>query len=155
MEHSVTKINTMPEQIELNDTSRLQEITAIKQLVENAAKYQNDPDLFLPLHANEVVIVNFAGRRVLGRDELEHAMRKALSGQLAKVVTTNVVENIIFLRSDVALVNCIKHVSDNRDAIDGKGGALPSEKGALTYILIKDQEGWKISLAQTTPMISL
>lgn len=144
----------MPEQIELNDTSTMQEIEAIKQLVENAAKYQNDPDLFLPLHANDVVIVNFAGKRVLGRDALEHAMRKALSGQLAKVVTTNVVENIIFLRSDVALVNCIKHVSDNRDSIDN-GAALPSEKGALTYILVKGQEGWKISLAQTTPMITL
>lgn len=144
----------MPEQIELNDTSTMQEIEAIKQLVENAAKYQNDPDLFLPLHANDVVIVNFAGKRVLGRDALEYAMRKALSGQLAKVVTTNVVENIIFLRSDVALVNCIKHVSDNRDSIDN-GAALPSEKGALTYILVKGEEGWKISLAQTTPMISL
>lgn len=145
----------MPEQIEFNDTSTIQETEAIKQLVENAAKYQNDPDLFLPLHANDVVIVNFAGRRVFGRDALEYAVRKALSGQLAKVVTTNVVENIIFLRSDVALVNCIKHVSDNRDVIDGKGAALPSEKGALTYILVKDQEGWKINLAQTTPMISL
>jgi uncharacterized protein (TIGR02246 family) len=144
----------MPEQIELNDTSTMQEIEAIKQLVENAAKYQNDPDLFLPLHATDVVIVNFAGKRVLGRDALEHAMRKALSGQLAKVVTTNVVENIIFLRSDVALVNCIKHVSDNRDSIDN-GAALPSEKGALTYIVVKGEEGWKISLAQTTPMITL
>jgi uncharacterized protein (TIGR02246 family) len=154
MEQFRYKINTMPEQIELNDTSTMQEIDAIKQLVEDAAKYQNDPDLFLPLHANDVVIVNFAGRRVLGRNALEHAMRKALSGQLAKVVTTNVVENIIFLRSDVALVNCIKHVADNRDSIEN-GAALPSEKGALTYILVKGKEGWKISLAQTTPMITL
>ena len=141
------------QEIELND--RMQEIAAIKQLVEDAAKYQNDPDLFLPLHANDVVIVNFAGKRVLGRNALEHAMRKALSGQLAKVVTTNVVENILFLRPDVAVVNCIKHVSDNRDSIDGKGVTLPAEKGALTYVLVKSLEGWKISLAQTTPMITL
>lgn len=111
--------------------------------------------LFLPLHANDVVIVNFAGRRVLGRNALEHAMLKALSGQLSKVVTTNVVENILFLRPDVALVNCIKHVSDNRDSVDDKGAALPAEKGALTYVLVKGPEGWKISLAQTTPMIML
>ena len=145
----------MSEQIEHTATGRMDEIMAIKQLVENAAKYQNDPNLFLPLHTNDVVIVNFAGRRVLGRNALEHAMRKALSGQLSKVVTTNVVENIIFLRPDVALVNCIKHVSDNRDSVDGKGTALPAEKGALTYILVKGGDGWKISLAQTTPMITL
>lgn len=145
----------MPEQMEFNDTSRLQETVEIKQLVENAAKHQNDPDLFLPLHANDVVIVNFAGKRVNGRDALEHAMRKALSGQLAKIVTTNIVESILFLRPDVALVNCIKHVFDNRDSADDKGVALPAEQGALTYIVVKGPEGWKISLAQTTPMIKL
>jgi uncharacterized protein (TIGR02246 family) len=144
----------MSEQVELNDSSRMDEIVAIKQLVQDAAKYQNDPNLFLPLHANDVVIVNFAGRRVLGLNSLEHAMRKALSSQLSKVVTTNVVENILFLRPDVALVNCIKHVADNRDSVEDKGAALPAEKGALTYVLVKGLEGWKISLAQTTPMIT-
>jgi uncharacterized protein (TIGR02246 family) len=142
------------EHIGLNDASKMDEIVAIKQLVQDAARYQSDPDHFLPLHASDVVIVNFAGKRVVGRDALETAMRKALSGQLANVVTTNVVENILFLRPDVALVNCIKHVSDNRDPINHKA-ALPAEKGALTYVLVKGQEGWKISLAQTTPMIML
>jgi uncharacterized protein (TIGR02246 family) len=122
-------------------------------LVQDAAKYKNDPNLFIPLHTNDVVVVNFAGRRVVGRNALEDAMRKALSGQLAKVITTNVVENILFLRPDVALVTCIKHVSDHRDAAEEKA-ALPAEKGALTYVVVKDQEGWKISLAQTTPMIT-
>lgn len=120
----------------------------IVDLVNAAVRHQSDPEQFLPLHTGEVVIVNIAGRRVLGRPELEAAMRGALASPLADVTTTIDIDDIRFLRPDVALVSCTKYVHDARAApADG----LPPA-GAMSYIVTADDHGWRIALAQTTPM---
>jgi hypothetical protein len=54
----------------------------IGDLVAAAVRHQSDPDPFLVLHTDDVVLVNIAGRRVLGRDDLEAAMRGALASPL-------------------------------------------------------------------------
>ena len=119
-------------------------------LVAAAVRHQSDPDQFLALHTDDVVIVNIAGRRVLGRNDLEAAMRGALASPLADVTTTVDIDDIRFLRPDVALVSCTKHV---RDARTDRGDELPAS-GAMSYIVVNDGAGWRIALAQTTPMRS-
>ena len=57
-----------------NDTAR----DEIVELIATAARHQSDPDEFLALHTDEVVIVNIAGRRVIGREDFAAAMRSAL-----------------------------------------------------------------------------
>lgn len=119
----------------------------IAELVAAAVRHQADVEPFLALHTDDVVIVNIAGRRVLGSETLEAAMRSALSSPLADVTTTVEVEDIRFLRRDIAIVSCTKHVRDARsDASD----ELPSA-GAMSYIVVDDGDGWRIALAQTTP----
>src|SRR5690606_14893589 len=99
---------------------------------------------------------NFVGKRVFGRVALENAMKNALSGSLARVITKTTIENIRFLRPDVAIVSCTKYVSDQRkEAKNGNGHQLPAEKGALTYVVVKENQSWAIAMAQTTPMINL
>lgn len=120
----------------------------IIDLVAAAVRHQSDLEPFLALHTDDAVIVNIAGRRVLGRDDLEGAMRSALSSPLADVTTTIDVKDIRFLRPDVALVSCTKHVNDARAE---PGDALPPS-GATSYIVTMSGDGWKIALAQTTPM---
>jgi uncharacterized protein (TIGR02246 family) len=124
------------------------EIAAITDLVEAAGRHQSNPEPFLALHSDDVVIVNIAGRRVLGRRDLEAAMRSALATPLAAVTTTVDIDDIRFLRPDVALVSCTKHVHDARAEPDD---ALPPA-GAMSYIVTNDGDGWRISLAQTTPV---
>lgn len=120
----------------------------IIDLIEAAARHQSDPEPFLALHTDDVAIVNIAGRRVLGRDDLEAAMRSALSSPLADVTTTVDVDDIRFLQPDVALVSCTKHVNDARAE---PGDAIPPA-GATSYIVTKSGTRWQIALAQTTPI---
>lgn len=130
------------------------EITAIRQIVANAQKHQNDPDRFIPLHTADTSIVNFMGRRVLGRDRLHQAMKRALETPLANVTNTVEIEDVRLVRPDVAIVAGIKQVSDKRDVSvrDHPGTALPSSAGWLTYVLVKEQDAWRIVSAQTTPI---
>ena len=122
------------------------EENAIRALLREAEATQNDVERFLALHTKDTVIVNIAGIRLLGRDALRAAMSKALQSSLANVITRTEVLDIRFARPGIAIVSCVKHVSDmNPDA-----GSLPL-RGSLTYVVIKQEEGWKIALAQTTP----
>lgn len=128
--------------------SRDATVEQIESLVAAAVRHQSDPDSILPLHTDDVVIVNIAGRRVLGRDGLGAAMRGALASPLADVTTTVDIDDIRFLRPDVALVSCTKHVHDAR--AEQKDGLPPT--GTMTYLVVDDGGGWQIALAQTTPV---
>ncbi|MFC7446621.1 SgcJ/EcaC family oxidoreductase [Rhodococcus daqingensis] len=127
---------------------------AIAQVIADAVEFQNDVDRFIPLHTEEVNIVNFGGRRVSGLDALTEAMRQALATPLADVATTVDVEKIRFLRDDVALVSCVKHVVDRRGsaATEDPAAALPATAGQLTYVMVEQDGRWRIASAQTTPI---
>ena len=135
-------------------TASIDETTAaIRQVVAEAEKYQSDLDRFIALHTPDVVLVNIAGRRVLGRDALQRAMKQALESPLANVFTRQEIEDIRFVRPDVAIVSCIKHVSDERIASskDDPSASLPLT-GSLTFVLVQEQNAWRIASAQTTPI---
>ncbi|NED96041.1 SgcJ/EcaC family oxidoreductase [Phytoactinopolyspora alkaliphila] len=125
----------------------------VRRTIAAAEKHQNDVEPFLDLHTDTAVIVNIAGRRVLGRSAIEDAMRAALASPLANVLTKIEIEDIRYLRPDVVLVSCVKHVSDEREAEAGgeKGPTVPT-RGTLTYIMVEDDGTWRIALAQTTPV---
>lgn len=82
------------------------------------------------------------------------AVPRALETPLANVITTAEIEDIRFVRPDVAIVASIKHVSDEREASlrDGPGATLPPSSGWLTYVVVKEQDAWRIVSAQTTPI---
>ncbi|PSL00752.1 uncharacterized protein (TIGR02246 family) [Murinocardiopsis flavida] len=121
--------------------------TAIRRLVADAERHQTDLGL-IDLHTPDTAIVNIAGRRVLSGDNLRQAMAAALASPMAKVLTRVEIEDIRFTRPDVAVVSCVKHVSDERDP----GSAPLPSTGSLTYVLVRDDGTWRIALAQTTPI---
>jgi uncharacterized protein (TIGR02246 family) len=128
-------------------TERTQEATAaIRRLIEDVQAAQSDVEPFLARHTDGAIVVNFGGRRVLGKDALRQAMTAALATPLARVTTTAEVDDIRFVRPDVAIVSATKHIADGRDAAD----TFPS-RGSLTYVVVDDGDGWRIALAQTTP----
>jgi uncharacterized protein (TIGR02246 family) len=127
-------------------------IDAIHRLVADAERQQNDVDGFTGLLTEDAVIVNFGGRRVRGRAAIRTAMARALATPLADVLTTQEVEEIRFLRPDVAIVECVKHVHDRRTPGDTGSGPPLSDRGMLTFVVV-DQDGrWRIASAQTTPV---
>lgn len=128
------------------------DVAAISNLVASANVAQLDPATLIPLHAPETVIVNLVGRRVLGRDTLEEAMTAALASPLKDVLTEVTIDDVRAAGRDCAIVSCTKVVRDRRASADAKD-ALPTI-GVLTYVLTRTEAGWKIALAQTTPIVA-
>jgi uncharacterized protein (TIGR02246 family) len=129
-----------------------QEITAIRGVVADAERLQNDLEGFTSLLTQDVVIVNIAGRRVRGWDIVYRAYEQALQTPLADVRTAQEIEDVRFLRPDVALVSCVKRVFDEREASSEEpDGPLP-QRASLTLLLVKEQGRWLIASAQTTPV---
>jgi uncharacterized protein (TIGR02246 family) len=126
------------------------ELEAISALVDEAAIVQSDTEGFMRLLTDDVVIVNIAGRRVIGKEAMREAMSAALQTRLANVITRNELRDITFVRPDVAVVSVIKHVSDeNEDASE----EVPRQ-GSMTLVVAKEGEEWRIALAQTTPIVT-
>jgi uncharacterized protein (TIGR02246 family) len=119
----------------------------IRQLVEKLQAAQSDVEPFLSLHTQAAIVVNFGGRRVLGRGDLRRAMEAGLASPLAHVITTAEIDDIRYVRPDVAVVSCTKHVSDQRDTAE-----TFATEGRLTYVAVEDEGTWRVALAQTTPV---
>jgi len=117
------------------------DIEAIEQVVRDAEELQSDVAGFTGLLTDQVSLVNLAGIRLRGRDQVEQVMARALRTPLKDVLTTNELLDVTFLRQDVALANLTKHVNDGRT-------------GALTFVMVKDDGTWRIALAQTTPVVA-
>ncbi|WP_256968470.1 SgcJ/EcaC family oxidoreductase [Streptomyces sp. CS227] len=111
---------------------------AVREVVADAGKYRSDPERFLPLHAPDVEIVNFGGRRVAGREALGEAMRAALASPLADVAHHRGDHRGRFPREGVAVVAAVKRVHGAREEPDGDGPALPAASGQLTYLLVEE-----------------
>lgn len=122
---------------------------ALRELVAAAQVAQSDQPALLALHTPGVVIVNLAGRRVLGHDALSAAMAGALASPLRDVRTTVEVIDIRPVSPDTVIVSCLKTVHDGRaGAVDD----LPVT-GALSYVVTRVDGSWLIALAQTTPIV--
>jgi uncharacterized protein (TIGR02246 family) len=122
---------------------------AIRTLIQLASDAQNDPDVLIPLHTPGAAVVNFFGRRILGRDAFAQAMQAALSSPLRDVTTTVKIVDLRPISDGVVLVSCVKTVHDGRA---GAEDDLPASAGALTYVVTGADESWQIALAQTTPI---
>ncbi|NDL56045.1 SgcJ/EcaC family oxidoreductase [Phytoactinopolyspora mesophila] len=124
---------------------------AIEKVVADAEKLQFDVDGFTNLLADDVVLINFFGRRLHGKDQVYAAMAQALQTPLTDVRTKHELVDVIFPRPDVAIASIVKHVYDERAASPESGAALQN-KGAMTMVLVKSNGDWLITLAQTTPI---
>ncbi|TDD18683.1 SgcJ/EcaC family oxidoreductase [Kribbella turkmenica] len=122
---------------------------AVRELVRRADDAQSDVDLLPELHTAEMVIVNIAGRRLFGRAAFTQAMAAALGSGLKDVRTSVEIVDVRALTDDVVVVSCVKTVYDERP--DTEPDALPAT-GALTYVVRRTSAGWRLALAQTTPI---
>lgn len=124
------------------------DLEAIQHLVAEASDSQFDADALSALHTEDAIVVNVAGRRVLGRDEFTKAARAALSGSLASVRTSIDVIDIRAVTAESAIVSMVKRIEDGRADVDAD---LPTET-VMSYVVVRGSAGWRIALAQTTPL---
>ncbi|MDQ1028109.1 uncharacterized protein (TIGR02246 family) [Streptomyces umbrinus] len=125
----------------------------IRELVARSQEAQTDPEVLPALHTSDLVLINLAGRRVFGREAFASAMATALASPLRDVRTTLEVDDIRFVRPDVAIVSLIKTVHDERPDTQGQGPSDFPARGAMTYVMTRDEDDdWRIALAQTTPI---
>jgi len=122
----------------------------IRRLVADAQKHQFDVDELMKLHHDDVVITNMAGRRVFGKQAFAQAMKQAIASPLQHVPTEVEVQSVRFLTPDCAIAFCTKTVLDQRPAPDRT--ALPASVGMMSYVLVRQADGWLIAAAQTTPV---
>jgi hypothetical protein len=87
---------------------------------------------------------------VIGKAALGAAMTEGLKTRLANVRTSNEVVDITFVDADMAVVSCLKRISD--DNPDAQEGSIPTE-ASLTYVVTRSDDTWLIALAQTTPIL--
>jgi uncharacterized protein (TIGR02246 family) len=125
-----------------------QDTQSIEQVVVDAEQFQSDPEKFSQLLTSDVVLVNVAGIRLVGRDEVYRRMKSAMTTSLADIITKYEVGHITFLRSDVALMSGTKRIfAKSGDALTETG------KACLTIVLVKNQDGWLIASIQNTPIL--
>ena len=129
-----------------------QELAAIRAVIADADRLESDAEGFTQLLTEDVALVNFGGRRVLGRSNVHRAMREALDTPFAHVYTKNEVVDVRFLRPDVAVVSCVKHISDERERSARDSDAPMSERGSATFVLVRERSSWLIAVVQTTPI---
>ena len=122
----------------------------IRTVVSRAQEQQNNLDGLLALHSPEVIIVNVAGRRVIGGEAWAAALAQALASPLRDVLTEVEIIDVRLVTPDVAIVSCVKTIHDGRSDAEALS-PLPST-GALTYVLVRMGDDWRITLAQTTPI---
>ena len=126
---------------------------AIRSVIADADRLQSDAGGFAQLLTEDVALVNFGGRRVLGRGNVQQAMRQALEASaFAQVYTTNEVIDVRFLRPDVAVVSSVKHISDEREPSERDSDTMLSKRGSTTFVLARERGRWRIALLQTTPI---
>lgn len=123
--------------------------TAVEAVVVEVDRLQDDAEGFAALLTDDAAIVNLVGRRVAGRDAIRDAMRDALATPLAQVRTRTELVDVRFPAPGVALANCVKHISDQREG----AASLAAHEGNLTFVLVKRDGRWQIALAQTTPIV--
>ncbi|MEU8780350.1 SgcJ/EcaC family oxidoreductase [Streptomyces sp. NPDC048637] len=90
------------------------------------------------------------GRRLFGRETFTSAMAEALSSPLKDIRTSLEADDIRFTTPDVAIVSRTETVHDERSEAEGSS-ELPLV-GAMTYVLTRQGDDWRIALAQTTPV---
>jgi uncharacterized protein (TIGR02246 family) len=140
----------------MDNHAQAQDLAAIRNLVADAEKLQNDLDGYMQLLTQDMAIVNIMGRRVRGWDNIYAAYKQALETPKADIHTSHEPEDVRFLRPDVALASIIKHVSDDRDASsqapDREADRRLPSQARLTFVLAKEDGRWLIASAQTTPI---
>lgn len=128
-----------------------EDVEAIKQVVQDVETGFNnkDPELSVRHFTRNASVINAAGVRSSGWATLLDANRKGLAGFLKDEYARYEVEDVLFLRPDVA----IAHKRAWRTSEDGEL-LDPDAAMVALYVMVKDHDRWWIAARANTPVQS-
>ncbi|MFD9699703.1 SgcJ/EcaC family oxidoreductase [Lentzea sp. NPDC059081] len=125
----------------------MSDTTEIEQLVATVQHSQQNElaEEFLGLFRADAIWTTAHGKRLTGLDEIASFTRRRLPGSTKEATATYEVENVLFIRPDVAAVKI------RQRPVTPDGTALPEQnEGSPLYILSKEDGTWKIAAGQNT-----
>ena len=130
--------------------SHVQDVRELVARVAELERCQRDEDIngFLALFAPGAVWVTGGGRRLIGLDVIGEFTRSVLPGAMSTGSVRYDVENIAFIRPDVALTGV------RQEYLDLAGRPLePPSIGSPSYIWSKTGADWLIVAGQNTGVL--
>ncbi|GAA2332705.1 YybH family protein [Streptomyces violaceusniger] len=132
--------------------------TVRDEIAELVTRYEtafnnNDAKAMNALFSKDTIFVNFGGNLVFGADLLYQAQAHVFApgGALENISVRYLVESIVFLTPEVAVVHTRQRSADS-------DGQLPTDghdpmESILHMTLMRDAQGhWRIRVAQNTPV---
>ena len=122
-----------------------QDTLRIKQILENEMFVSRETNLSGKLFTERAVIVTVQGVRLIGENELRKFIQHASRSSVTKVLTKNEVIDVLFIRSDVAIVSAVQHIR-----VEGLNESADVGRGTITFVMVKEVGQWAIAAAQNT-----
>ncbi|TWD74844.1 uncharacterized protein (TIGR02246 family) [Kribbella amoyensis] len=125
------------------------DVDAIEELVAQVEKAQRaeDVDAFIGLFRADALWVTGHGKGLYGRATIEEFTRRVLPGATQHATATYVPDHLLFVRSDIAVVNV------NQTYTPAGEDPAPVDQGTPVYLLAKDAGRWRIAAAQNTVVV--
>lgn len=124
-----------------------EDIAAIKQVIGDveAGFNSKDPDLSVEHFIGNASVTNAMGMRSSGRSSLLEANQKGLAGPLKDEYARYVVDDIVFLRPDVAVAHKRAWPTDpDGEVLD------PDPAMVAQYVMVKERDRWWIAARANT-----
>jgi uncharacterized protein (TIGR02246 family) len=125
------------------------EIEAIKQVIATLEHSQQNelPDEFLGLFRADAIWTTGHGKRLTGRDEISAFTHQVLPGAMKDSTVTYEVEQVLFIRPDVAAVKAhAQYLTLDGQPIGNAGTPL--------YVMAKEDGQWRLVACQNTEVLA-
>jgi len=124
-----------------------QDVAAIEQVIADIEKgfNTNDPELSVEHFTDDATTVNVGGALASGRDALLEAHRAGFAGPLRDQYARYELDDVAFLRPDVAVAHKRARATD--------AGGEPIDVGhamIALYVFVKDDGRWRVAARQNT-----
>ena len=134
---------------EIHDSreERQEEIDAIRRTITDmeAAFNQHDADKLDRHFTKNATWVNVVGVRLSGWKQINETHKITLAGPLRNSYARYTVENIHFVRPDVAIAHIRQYPTTS------EGITIENGQGSLAiYVMVKEQGMWKVAAGQNT-----
>jgi uncharacterized protein (TIGR02246 family) len=126
------------------EAREMEDIKKAVAAVESAFN-RHDAEALVRRYTQEVVWVNVMGMRLKGKDEILRFSRKAFASALQDSYARYVVEDISFLKPDVAVVNIRQYPATKEgQVIEGGQGSV------AIYVMTKHDGDWLVAAGQNS-----
>ncbi|WP_017537907.1 SgcJ/EcaC family oxidoreductase [Nocardiopsis halophila] len=124
------------------------DVEAIGKVVADVEHAQRNelPEAFIGLFRADAVWTTAQGVRLNGIDEIAAFTRKVLPGAMKGMIPTYEVEQVLFIRSDVAAVKVRQRYWDD-------GGEQVGREGSPLYVMAKEGGAWRLVACQNTQVV--